>query len=102
MRRKAYFAAICASGLLLGSCATFNEPINSPVASNADIAPLAIPPDVGGDIVVALAFSGGGTRAAAFAYGAMQGLDRLPTRGRGTYFDRVIFILGVSGGSVAA
>ena len=51
---------------------------------------------------MALAFSGGGTRAAAFAYGAMRGLDRLPTRNGGTYFDRVIFISGVSGGSVAA
>ena len=60
------------------------------------------PPDVDGNTVVAVAFSGGGTRAAAFAYGAMRGLDRLPAGGSGTYFDRVIFISGVSGGSVAA
>lgn len=96
-------AVVATLALLLGACAaTFNEPINLPVASNADIVPLATPPNVGGDTVVALAFSGGGTRAAAFAYGAMRGLDRLPARGRGTYFDRVIFISGVSGGSVAA
>jgi NTE family protein len=103
MRAKAYRAAGAVLGLLLGACATtFNEPINIPVESNADIAPLATPPDVRGDTAVALAFSGGGTRAAAFAFGAMRGLDRLPTRSGGTYFDRVIFISGVSGGSVAA
>jgi NTE family protein len=102
MHKTAYRAAIAALGLLVAACATFNEPINIPVESNAAIAPLATLPDVGGDTVVALAFSGGGTRAAAFAYGAMQGLDRLPARGGGSYFDRVIFISGVSGGSVAA
>jgi NTE family protein len=103
MRVKTYGAAGAVLALLLGACATtFNEPINIPVASDADIAPLATPPDVRGDTVVALAFSGGGTRAAAFADGAMHGLDRLPARGGGTFFDRVIFISGVSGGSVAA
>lgn len=103
MRKNAYRAASAVIGLLLAACATtFNEPINIPVASDAGIAPLAAPPDVPGDTVVALAFSGGGTRAAAFAYGAMRGLDRLPTRHGGTYFDRIIFISGVSGGSVAA
>jgi NTE family protein len=103
MHRNTYLAAIATLGLLLSACATiFNEPINTPVASNEAIFPLATPPDVRGNTVIALAFSGGGTRAAAFAYGAMRGLDRLPTRGGGTYFDRVIFISGVSGGSVAA
>lgn len=103
MRGIAHRAASVAFGLLLCACATtFNEPVNMPVESNADIAPLATLPDVPGDTVLALAFSGGGTRAAAFAYGAMQGLDRLPARNGGTYFDRIIFISGVSGGSVAA
>jgi NTE family protein len=103
MSKTAYQAAIAALGLWLGSCAaTFNEPINLPVASNAAIVPPGTPPNVGGNTVVALAFSGGGTRAAAFAYGAMRGLERLPAKGRGTYFDRIIFISGVSGGSVAA
>jgi NTE family protein len=103
MRETAYRAAIATLALVLAACAaTFNEPINLPVASNAAIVPPGTPPNVGGDTVVAIAFSGGGTRAAAFAYGAMRGLDRLPARGRGTYFDRVIFISGVSGGSVTA
>jgi len=100
----AYRTAIAAFGLLLGACAitTFNEPANLPVASNAAIVPPLTPPDVDGNTVIAVAFSGGGTRAAAFAYGVMRGLDRLPAARSGTYFDRVIFISGVSGGSVAA
>ncbi|HKA77893.1 MAG TPA: patatin-like phospholipase family protein [Pseudolabrys sp.] len=103
MRETACRIAIATLALVLAACAaTFNEPINLPVASNAAIVPPGTPPNVGGDTIVAIAFSGGGTRAAAFAYGAMRGLDRLPARGRGTYFDRVIFISGVSGGSVTA
>lgn len=103
MRETANRVAAVTLAVVLAACAaTFNEPINLPVASNAAIVPPGTPPNVGGDTVVAIAFSGGGTRAAAFAYGAMRGLDRLPARGRGTYFDRVIFISGVSGGSVAA
>ena len=103
MRLNTCQAGSAAFALLLCACATtFNEPLNVPVASNADLAPLATPPNVGGNTVVALTFSGGGTRAAAFAYGAMRGLDLLPARGGGTYFDKVIFISGVSGGSVAA
>jgi len=94
--------AVVACTVMLGSCATtFNEPINVQVASDAAIMSPATPPDVGGSTVVALAFSGGGTRAAAFAHGVMRGLDRLPA-GRGTYFDKIVFISGVSGGSVAA
>jgi NTE family protein len=98
-----YRVAIVALGLVLGGCAaTFNEPINLPVASNAAIVAPATLPNVGGNTVVALAFSGGGTRAAAFSYGVMRGLDRLPAAGRDTYLNRVIFISGVSGVSVAA
>ncbi len=59
-------------------------------------------PEVGGDTAVALAFSGGGTRAAAFAYGVLRGLDRVPTRDGKSYLDRVVFVSGVSGGSVTA
>jgi NTE family protein len=89
--------------LLLAACSTvFNDPINVQVASSAAVAPPARLPDVGGSTVVALAFSGGGTRAAAFAHGVMRGLDRIRADGGGTYFDKVVFISGVSGGSVAA
>jgi len=95
--------AVVALGFLLTACAaTFKQPINVQVSSPAGVAPPLAPPDVRGDTAVALAFSGGGTRAAAFAHGVMKGLDRLPASGGGSYLDRVIFISGVSGGSVAA
>ena len=99
-RRGATFAI----ALSLAACATasFNEPINVQVASGpAKPIPGGLP-EVGGDTVVALAFSGGGTRAAAFAHGVMRGLDRMRTGSGGSYFDKVVFISGVSGGSVAA
>src|SRR5215475_10946753 len=95
-------AATVACAVLLGSCATaFNEPINVQVASNATIMSTVPPPDVGGDTVVALAFSGGGTRAAAFAHGVMRGLSRIPA-GRGSYFVNFVFVAGVPGVSVFA
>ena len=59
-------------------------------------------PDVGGDTAIALAFSGGGTRAAAFAYGVLRGLDDIPTKNGKSYLDQVVFVSGVSGGSVSA
>jgi NTE family protein len=88
---------------LLGACSTvFNDPINVPAAPGAERPVPAGLPDVGGDTVVALAFSGGGTRAAAFAHGVLRGLDRTRAPGGGTYFDKIVFISGVSGGSVTA
>jgi NTE family protein len=96
--------AFLACGLLLSSCATaaFRDPVNVQVASAAAVVPASVPPDVKGNTVLALAFSGGGTRAAAFAHGVMRGLNGIPAPGGGTYFDKVVFISGVSGGSVAA
>ena len=51
-----------------------------------------------------LAFSGGGTRAAAFSFGVLQEIEQIPLRGAGTHslLDRVDFVSGVSGGSVTA
>jgi NTE family protein len=55
------------------------------------------------DTVIALSFSGGGTRAAAFSYGVLTALDQTPTPNRSTsLLDRVDFVTGVSGGSVLA
>ncbi len=88
--------------LLLVGCATFDPPINIPVGSGANPMAQLTTPDVGGDTAIALAFSGGGTRAAAFSYGVLRGLDRLSTQGGKSYLDRVVFVSGVSGGSVTA
>ncbi len=87
---------------LLAGCATFDPPVNTPVAAGSNPMAQLTTPEVGGDTAVALAFSGGGTRAAAFAYGVLQGLDRVPTRDRKNYLERVVFVSGVSGGSVTA
>lgn len=94
--------AILFSLLLLAGCATFNKPVNVPVVPGSSPMAQFMPPDVGGDTAVALAFSGGGTRAAAFSFGVLRGLDRLPTHGGKSYLDRVIFVSGVSGGSITA
>ena len=58
-----------------------------------------------GDTVIYLAFSGGGTRAAAFAYGVMEELSatQIATGGeRRSLLEEVDTISGVSGGSFPA
>jgi NTE family protein len=88
--------------LFLASCATFEGPANTPVVHDSNpIGPLTTP-EIGGDTAVALAFSGGGTRAAAFAYGVLRGLKDIPTKDGKNYLDQVVFVSGVSGGSVTA
>src|SRR5436190_3854729 len=99
---------VLASLLLLGGCAT--RPINPPI-TQAD-------PRTGyrfetrqaevknKDNLVVLAFSGGGTRAAAFSYGVLEFLRRTelvgPRGNRVRLLDEVDVITGVSGGSFTA
>src|SRR5206468_12294905 len=56
--------------------------------------------------LVILAFSGGGTRAAAFSYGALEALRRIevvgPKGNKARLLDEVDVITGVSGGSFTA
>jgi NTE family protein len=59
----------------------------------------------GDDMVIGLAFSGGGTRAAAFSFGVLKGLSEVNSTDRGrtvALIDRIDFVSGVSGGSVTA
>ena len=104
MRRVGVFVGFCAA--VLGGCAVYNEPINRPLAEAASLAP-----DPGrevltydDDLLIALSFSGGGTRAAAFSYGVLAEMDgaRVPGAGPRSLLDRVDFVSGVSGGSVTA
>lgn len=81
--------------LLLTGCATFDPPVNTPVAGGSRPMAQLTTPEIGGDTAIALAFSGGGTRAAAFAYGVLRGLDSLPTKDGNSYLDRVVFVSGV-------
>jgi NTE family protein len=106
LQRLVHAGRIVACCALLTACAqVHNDPINQPLLPGA--APSA---ELGrgvetyyDDTVIALSFSGGGTRAAAFSYGVLTALDQTPTPNRSTsLLDRVDFVTGVSGGSVLA
>lgn len=94
---------------LLASCASLDDlPINQPVTggSEASVASEIFADEGDGDTLVGLAFSGGGTRAAAFSFGVLKAFgetDLVGPGGRKTnLLDRVDFVSGVSGGSVTA
>jgi NTE family protein len=103
---RALAAAVCFA--TLSACASINNnPINRPLEA------MALQGANGGreaeshydDTVIALAFSGGGTRAAAFSHGVLSGLADTSIRTRNgpvSLIDRVDIISGVSGGSIPA
>ena len=100
---------IFASAALLAGCASIhNDPINAQLTADPRQVEAELGSDVQtnyGDMVVALAFSGGGTRAAAFSYGVLQGFDQThvpTTTGPVSLLDRLDFLSGVSGGSILA
>ena len=108
LQRLVNAGRVVACSALLVACTQIihNEPINQPfvpgVAPSAELGGRAVETYYD-DTVIALSFSGGGTRAAAFAYGALTALDETPTPNRSTsLLDRVDFVTGVSGGSVLA
>ncbi|MEI8150332.1 MAG: patatin-like phospholipase family protein [Hyphomicrobiales bacterium] len=93
----------------LAGCASLgvSDPTNQPITGSAQdaFASSRSDPTASDDVLVGLAFSGGGTRAAAFSYGVLQELDQTSVRTRsGTHslLDSVGFVSGVSGGSVTA
>jgi NTE family protein len=101
---------IIACSALLVACAQVihNEPINQPLLPGVPPAAELGSNDIDtsyDDTVVALSFSGGGTRAAAFSFGVLNAVDetQVPNVSRsGSLLDRVDFVTGVSGGSVLA
>ena len=113
-RFRLLIARLFGAGLgltFLASCATIstirNEPINVPLTTGA----LASGEDGrgistnGDDLLIGLAFSGGGSRAAAFSYGVLSEFDRLETGPGGSnrsLLDRIDYVSGVSGGAVTA
>ena len=107
MRGSGLLAGIGLCVAALGGCqSVYNLPQNQPLAGPLQAAPLgAEVPSSTDDIMMSLAFSGGGTRAAAFSFGVLTELDRTRIRSRGqnvSLLDRVDFVSGVSGGSVTA
>ncbi len=99
-------AAACV--LFAAGCSVHNVPINMPVnVQNAGLVPEQQEPaaSYADEFLITLAFSGGGTRAAAYSFGVLRGLERfqLPTaQGPQPLLDRIDFVSGVSGGSITA
>ena len=88
---------------LLAACAAWNRPLNPPLqGENAALVDQAkLDP---GELYVGLAFSGGGMRASAFAYGMLEELKAqgMVTGTPNGVLDHVRLVTGVSGGSVTA
>ncbi|MGC3986269.1 MAG: patatin-like phospholipase family protein [Pseudorhodoferax sp.] len=103
--------ALAAGSLALAACtamAPVNPPIAQPQASQGySVLPLLKRRLPGNNprALVLLAFSGGGTRAAAFSYGVLEELRRTPIVVEGQthrFLDEVDLMAGVSGGSFTA
>ena len=93
-------AIIVAVAFAVAGCATapephaVNLPVTDPTATTQDIA-------LEGD-VLALSFSGGGARAAAFSLGALQGLRDMHASDGRPLLSHVSFVTAVSGGAITA
>ncbi|WP_156391944.1 patatin-like phospholipase family protein [Pelomonas sp. Root405] len=87
--------------LALSGCAT--QPRTPPnQVIQAEISPdMGRPQDLVQEFTVAIAFSGGGLRASAFAAGVLEGLAETKTN-RGDLLDSLAFLSSVSGGSLTA
>jgi NTE family protein len=110
LQRGTRAGRIIASAALLAACASAIQ--NDPVNQRLTASPREVEAELGAtvetnydDMVVALSFSGGGMRAAAFSYGVLEGFEqtRVPARsGTASLLDRLDFLSGVSGGSILA
>ncbi|HSJ99397.1 MAG TPA: patatin-like phospholipase family protein, partial [Myxococcota bacterium] len=98
--------AAAAATLTLSLCGCARFPVNPPLERwNPDAVRIAPVPHRRDDLLVLVAFSGGGTRAAAFAYGVLEELRDtvVPIGGRERrVLDELDFVSGVSGGSFPA
>src|SRR5678815_4124330 len=102
-------AAIVASAVVLVGC-DVQHAVNAPIGiqdltKGYRLQRVKADPDNPGDVLVILTLSGGGTRAAALAYGTMEALRDVKLRigGRSRrLLDEVDVINAVSGGSIVA
>lgn len=96
--RKALFAL-----LFLSACAAWNPPVNTALTDGTNMSLVAEDTDIGdGEVYIGLAFSGGGMRASAFAYGMTEELRAAGFGAGNGLLDLVRLVSGVSGGSVTA
>lgn len=108
LRRIGSVNCILVLGGLVG-CSTIHYPVNAPLENASQASGYRIgqvvrtPGDE--ELFVILTFSGGGTRAAAMAYGVLEELGRNEVQWRGKrkrVLDEVDLVYGVSGGSITA
>lgn len=105
MRPRRVALLLCLGVLAWAGCAGLRivEPPNRAWQPGRAVVPA--PPDPG-RVLVWLALSGGGTRAAALAYGVMEELERIAVRGEdgsdSNLLREVDYVSSVSGGSFAA
>lgn len=102
--RRAALALALTLAFATSACAHF--PVNPPLERWAPSSPV-LASDTGrrDDMLILLAFSGGGTRAAAFSYGVLEELRDMELEiggRRRRLLDEVDFVSGVSGGSFTA
>ena len=97
---------VATAALLLGCASVHNIPINVPLGVEGvaeNIRPTVEDAATADDLLIGLAFSGGGTRAAAFSFGVLQEMENTPMpRASDKMLDRIDYVSGVSGGSVTA
>ena len=107
-RRWAILLVLCCVAAMTGCDA--HHPVNAPIphqdtSKGYRLERIKADPDNPGDVLVILTLSGGGTRAAALAYGTMEVLRdvKLKMGGRSRrLLDEVDIINAVSGGSIVA
>ena len=72
---------VSTAALLLGCASVYNVPINVPLGAAGvaeNVRPAVEDAAASDDLLIGLAFSGGGTRAAAFSFGVLQELENTP------------------------
>ncbi|MGL4576285.1 MAG: patatin-like phospholipase family protein [Burkholderiaceae bacterium] len=102
MHTRSWFTGtLAAASLCLVGCATVfdNAPLNRPITQQF-VDQAILPRDIVGTNTIGLSLSGGGMRAAAFAYGVLQALAG--EAGGTDVFDDLTFMSSVSGGSLTA
>ncbi len=101
LTRLAAAISLCLLGLVGCAASIDTRTVNSPQPGLPDPATRAATANVVGEEVIGLSLSGGGLRAAAFAFGVLQALAHGAT-GQPAVLDDLGFISSVSGGSLLA
>ncbi|NPU86497.1 MAG: patatin-like phospholipase family protein [Syntrophaceae bacterium] len=103
-RNRPFQVTLLILGILsvLAGC-TAQYPLNPVLGPRQTVSPSArVVIEKDDPLFLILAFSGGGTRAAALSYGLLEALERIEIPGNRTLLDEVNLITSVSGGSFTA